>query len=164
MICSSVNLFFTSNLPSSGLDSRVRRYSNTGRRREGANTGGLRKPPIAALGPHPAPVKIQAALTRGDDFLRRIILWHLVWMFSFQIKVCAVMKKWIVMAVLAACTGAVYADDVNGLLEKGKNGSVIYDVSPESGDVMAYYFSQKPKWVPKLKPRALMACTAMLRA
>ena len=30
MICSSVNLFFTSNLLSSGLDSRVRRYSNPG--------------------------------------------------------------------------------------------------------------------------------------
>ena len=33
MICSSVNLFFTSNLLSSGLDSRVRRYSNPGGRR-----------------------------------------------------------------------------------------------------------------------------------
>ena len=61
------------------------------------------------------------------------------------------MKKWIVMAVLAACTGAVYADDVNGLLEKGKNGSVIYDVSPESGDVMAYYFSHKTKVGAKVK-------------
>lgn len=30
MICSSVNLFFTSNLLSSGLDFGVRRYSNPG--------------------------------------------------------------------------------------------------------------------------------------
>ncbi|TAE33766.1 MAG: hypothetical protein EAZ92_00355, partial [Candidatus Kapaibacterium sp.] len=33
MICSSVNLFFTSNLLSMGLDSRVKRYSNPGGRR-----------------------------------------------------------------------------------------------------------------------------------
>ena len=33
MICSSVNLFFTSNLLSSGLDSSVSRYSNPGGRR-----------------------------------------------------------------------------------------------------------------------------------
>ena len=33
MICSSVNLFFTSNLLSVGLDSKLRRYSNQGGRR-----------------------------------------------------------------------------------------------------------------------------------
>ena len=34
MICSSVNRFFTSNLLSMGLDSKLRRYSNPGGRRD----------------------------------------------------------------------------------------------------------------------------------
>lgn len=42
MICSSVNLFFTSNLLSSGLDSRVSRYSNPGGRRHSHDNNAMR--------------------------------------------------------------------------------------------------------------------------
>jgi len=49
MICSSVNRFFTSNLLSMGLDSKLRRYSIPGGRRDyNGDTLGLKASTIAS--------------------------------------------------------------------------------------------------------------------
>lgn len=43
------------------------------------------------------------------------------------------------LALIAACAAPAFADDVSGVFEKGAANSVIFEVSPESGDVVGYF-------------------------
>lgn len=55
------------------------------------------------------------------------------------------MKKIISAILLGSIFTPAFSEDISGQLEVAKNHSVIYTISPESGDAVAYYLSNKTK-------------------